>query len=117
MIPGIDFNEILTAFVDAFDSDDLEEMVRFRLDLKLRTIVAPGPDRRRIFKLLEWAEQRGLMVELIRAAYLERPNNPQIRELRNRTGVGGSGQTAPQDGGPRHLGRKACKGRGTGLPH
>jgi len=87
MIPGIDFNEILTAFVDAFDSDDLEEMVRFRLDLKLRTIVAPGPDRRRIFKLLEWAEQRGLMVELIRAAYLERPNNPQIREIYQKFGL------------------------------
>src|SRR5215472_18827892 len=87
MIPGIDFNEILTAFVDAFDSDDLEEMVRFRLDLKLRAVVPPGPDKRRIFKLLEWAEQRGLMVELIRAAYLERPNNPKIREVYQKFGL------------------------------
>ena len=87
MIPGIDFGEMLTAFLEAFDSDDLEEMVRIRLDQKLRAIVAPGPDKHRIFKLLEWAEQRGLMVELIRAAYLERPNNPKIREIYQKFGL------------------------------
>lgn len=87
MIPGIDFGEILSAFLDAFDSDDLEEMVRIRLDLKLRAVVPPGPDKRRIFKLLEWSEQRGLTDELIRAAYLERPNNPKIREIYQKFGL------------------------------
>ena len=77
MMPGVDFGEFQQALLDAFDEKELETLVRFRLNKRLGAIVGPGPTNYIIFQLLEWAEREGapVVIDLARAAYLERPRN------------------------------------------
>jgi trypsin-like peptidase/effector-associated domain 1 (EAD1)-containing protein len=89
MIPGVDFGEFQQALVDGFDPNTLEMFARIRLNLRLDRIVKPGSFDYVVFQLLTWAEQQGpsVVVDLARAAYLERPDRPQVRRIYEKFGL------------------------------
>jgi Trypsin-like peptidase domain/Effector-associated domain 1 len=89
MMPGVDFGEFQEALVDAFDKDDLEMLVRVRLNERLDTIVKPGAFKYITFQLLTWAEQQGTpaVVDLARAAYFARPRNAKLRRMYEKFGM------------------------------
>ena len=65
--------------------NDLQLLVRNEFDEfdeRLSDDVAPdSPFSKIVFDLLEWAEQRGQLVELLRAAAKERPNRPELADF------------------------------------
>jgi Trypsin-like peptidase domain/Effector-associated domain 1 len=87
MMPGVNFGEFQEALVQAFDRDDLEQMVRIRLNEDLDAIVGAGTKKIVAFRLLTWAERRGLVVNLARAVYLERPRNENIQRIYEKFGM------------------------------
>src|SRR5258706_3009701 len=89
MMPGVDFGEFQNALVDAFSSTDLQMMVRIRLNERLDRIVGAGPSDYVAFQLLSWAERQGapLVVDLARAAYLDRPRNEKLRRIYEKFGM------------------------------
>jgi hypothetical protein len=89
MIPGVDFGEFQQALVDGFNQDSLEGLVRKRLNVRLDTIVKPAPFEYVVFQLLSWAEQQGppVVVDLARAAYLERPHYDKVRRIYEKFGM------------------------------
>src|ERR1043166_5581353 len=86
MMRGVDFDEFLQALLEAFDEPELERLVRVRLNEDLATIVGPGPMQSRIFELLKWAERKGTVAELARAAHQERSNNEKILRVYEKLG-------------------------------
>ncbi len=87
MIPGLDVREFQTALLGAFDQDELEELVRMGLNESLRAIVAPAPTKHMVFKLIEWAERKGLLADLARAAYLEQPRDAKLQRVYEKFGM------------------------------
>ena len=89
MMAGVDFGEFQEALVDAFDKDDLEMLVRVRLNKRLDTIVKPGTFKHVAFQLLTWTEQQGTpaVIDLAWAAYLERPRNEKLRRIYEKFGL------------------------------
>jgi hypothetical protein len=89
MMPGIDFGEFQQALAENFDEPDLEMLVRVRLNERLHLIVKPGSLKYIAFQLLTWAEQQGapVVVDLARAAYLEKPYNDQLRHVYEKFGM------------------------------
>lgn len=78
---GVVMQEVRDALVGAFNQDSLTEMLRFRLDRDLFSVVPPGALNTVAFNLLRLAEQEGFEYELIEAAYQYRPKNARIREV------------------------------------
>jgi hypothetical protein len=89
MIPGVDFGEFQNALYDSFTRTDLEMMVRIRMNERLDRIVGEGPLDYIVFQLLSWAERQGtpVVVDLARAAYLDRPRNEQLRRVYEKFGM------------------------------
>jgi hypothetical protein len=88
MMPGVNLAEIQQAIVEAFSPNDLEQLVRVRLNERLDVIVnTNSPQRYIVFQLLTWAEQHGREVELMRAAYLARPGNDKVRRIYEKFGM------------------------------
>jgi hypothetical protein len=89
MMPGVNFGEFQNALAEAFSLTDLEMMVRIRLNERLDRIVAASPSDYVAFQLLSWAERQGtpVVVDLARAAYLERPRNEKLRSLYEKFGM------------------------------
>jgi hypothetical protein len=79
MMPGVDFEEFQEGILDAFDKDELAQLLRVRLNTRLDNVAAGGGFGKVVFDLLNWAERRGLEPDLARAAYLARPNNEKLR--------------------------------------
>lgn len=72
--------ELHAALGDAFDANGLEQLVRFKLGIKLNEIVNLTLGFNKVaFDLIEWAEQQGLTEALIRAVSVSRPDNPSVR--------------------------------------
>jgi len=101
MMNGVVLEEIVNALADAYDRDDLKQMLRFRMNERFDHLVRPGPFPHEVFNLVEWAERRGREVELVQAAYRDRPAKPSIRALYEKYGLATSldiqsaGQTIP----------------------
>jgi Trypsin-like peptidase domain/Effector-associated domain 1 len=81
MIPGSDFQEITTAITQAYDRDDLEDVLRRRLDVRLDLIVPPARFSKVVFDLVSWSERQGRIVELIRVTAQERPHNTDMERV------------------------------------
>ena len=60
----------------------LEQMLKFELDVNLTDIVGLSNGMSAIvFRLIEWAEERGRIEELVGAAYRDNPHNAMLREF------------------------------------
>jgi hypothetical protein len=67
---------------DAFDLASLQRMLLFRLQQRLDHITPADAELDTVvFRLVLWADQHGRMLELARAAALERPGRPDAQEL------------------------------------
>jgi len=71
------------ALCDAFDKNDLEELLSFRLEKSLDSIVGPGAFQTVVFKLIERAAREGWLGDLILAACDERPRNLSLQSFRS----------------------------------
>jgi hypothetical protein len=79
------------ALCNAFDYDSLSQLVLFRMDIRLRDIVAFGRMETVAFHLLESMEQEGRSYELMEAAYRERPQNTSLRAAYEAVGLAPQG--------------------------
>jgi hypothetical protein len=79
---GPELKQLHTALLSGFPTvDDLKQMVRFELDERLEQI-AGGQDLFDIvFNLIQWAEARGRLEQLIQAAQAWNAGNPQLQEF------------------------------------
>jgi hypothetical protein len=75
-------NQLIAALKSAYSASRLEQMLKLQLDVDLTDIVSLTSDRQTIvFRLVEWAEERGTTGDLVEAAYQDNPNNPALREF------------------------------------
>ena len=81
------FQVIVGALSDGFSEKSLREMLRPRLNVHLDTISVTGSLRNQVFDLVSWAERRGLLQELVRAAYRFNPRYPALAEVYARMGM------------------------------
>lgn len=82
------FKQLAAALVSAFPrKTDLERMLRFGMGENLATIAGDGALHDLSFRLLEWAESRGLTAQLVRAALDENPHNPELGQFAKVTGL------------------------------
>jgi hypothetical protein len=87
-LSGAQYQELQQAFLSAFRSnDELTRMVRFHLGESLAAIVAPGALAAVVFELIQWAESRGRLRELVAGALAENPGNPTLRDCAARLGL------------------------------
>ena len=87
MMPGVQYQEIWRAFTTGFSKRSLEQMLKFRLDLDLDSIVAGGSMQDVVFDLLGLAEREGWTTDLIRQGYLENPRNPDLLTIYRKYGL------------------------------
>jgi hypothetical protein len=79
---GNQLRRLHDALVDAFRSrNDLVRLVRFHLNENLETIVGAGPLSQTAFELIEWAQSRGRLGELLRGARAENSGNPLLAAI------------------------------------
>ena len=70
------------AVLHAFDANELEMLLRFKLDLRLDHIVnVNAPFTRIVFDLIEYLTEQKRLDELLKAVLAERPHNPLVRKL------------------------------------
>src|SRR5215213_3567862 len=81
-LKGKQLEVLRDALVSAFrDYDELKMILRFELDEKLQNYVDRGPMNRVVTELLEWAESKGKLDELIAGARAQNPGNPELRQF------------------------------------
>ena len=121
MMPGVTLGEIRDAIVDAYTVDDLEEVLRTYMNVRLDVEIPPGATGRRVFKLIEWADMRGLEVDLVRVLARARPRKASMQQIYKKYGMaipvlvqecGTALPTSPTDaadGGLEGLVRPTCR--------
>jgi len=78
-ITGRQTEELLNALLDVFDRSSLEQMLLFKLDVRLDSIVDPhGNMRKIVFELIAWARNHDKLLQLVEAAVQTRPANPRL---------------------------------------
>lgn len=80
-ITGLQKRSIQEALLDAFDEAELRQLCDFELDVRLDSIVEPGPLKDRAFHLVDWAVRYGRIPDLIEAAHKRNPGNPKVQAL------------------------------------
>jgi hypothetical protein len=73
--------KLYTAILAGFNGSDLEQLVRFELGERLDNLVPPGALSDVVLKLIDWAEKRDRVEDLIRAVQWARPANKEIQRL------------------------------------
>jgi len=63
---------------ERFNEADLKELTRFRLNVRLDHVVSGENFRQTAFQLIEWADQRGRLIDLARAVMAARPGVPDV---------------------------------------
>ncbi len=71
--------EFHKAVCDTFKQEDLEQLTRFRLNVRLDHIVRAENLVQTVFQLIEWAEQRGRLIDLARAVMAERDRVAKVQ--------------------------------------
>src|SRR4051812_37611524 len=85
---GVQFQDVCEALVEAFtDLDDLDQMLRYRLNIKRQNLVANGPLETVVFRLLEKAESRGWEIDLIQATFRHAPRNRKVATVYQKYGL------------------------------
>jgi hypothetical protein len=81
-ISGSQIQQLHEALLSAFPQESsLAQMVRFHLNVNLRSITDSSSMRETVFRLIEWAESRGLITELVNAALEANPNNSKLNAV------------------------------------
>jgi len=103
-LSGPQFEELLYALLDSFDVSSLEMMLRLALDVRLAEVVnTTQPMRSIVFRLIQWAQSQGCLVNLVEAAHRFNPGNPKLASFYN-TNLGGQRPAPPIQ--PPHPGKK-----------
>src|SRR5437879_495150 len=76
--------QLRDALCQAFNQDELEQMVLYKIGLVLFNFVQHGPLETVVFQFLELAEREGWLEALVRAAHISRPNNLSIQAVVDR---------------------------------
>src|SRR6476660_2729862 len=72
---GLQVKKLHHAILSGFSGSDLEQMMRLEMDERLDNIVPRDrPLNEIVFELIQWADQRGRINDLILAIQLARPN-------------------------------------------
>jgi V8-like Glu-specific endopeptidase len=87
MMRGVQYEEVWKVLYTGYSKKSLEQMLRFRLDIDLDSIVAGGPMRDIVFDLLSQAEREGWTTDLIREAYRYNPRNPDLLKIYEKYGL------------------------------
>ncbi len=87
MMPGVTFQEIRDAIIDAYTPQSLEETLLFQMNERLDDITLAADFGHRVFLLLKWAEKNGREVELVQAMAKERPRNAKMQEIYKKYGM------------------------------
>ncbi len=75
-----EYKDLQTALLSAFpNKTTLRQMVRFQLDENLDAIVGGETLEAVIFNLIEVAQSKGKLSQLITGAYQENPDNPELK--------------------------------------
>jgi hypothetical protein len=72
--------QLQAALLAAFSLDELRRLVRFVLDVDLEAISA-GDLEQRVFEVVDYAEQRGRVADLVAGAVRQNPGNEQMQAL------------------------------------
>ncbi|MEL6439087.1 MAG: effector-associated domain EAD1-containing protein [Cyanobacteria bacterium J06621_8] len=82
----INFEEVSTALVSGYRNyRELKRLTRLKLAINLQEIASDTlPIADVVLDLIEWAESNGTITDLISAAYKEKPNNAQIKDIYDR---------------------------------
>jgi hypothetical protein len=80
-LKGPQAEQLRDAILSAFSGADLEQLLRFDLNLRLGDIVPNGPMNQIVFNLIDWVERQGRTEELIQALQRSRPNNRQFQAV------------------------------------
>lgn len=80
-LSGQQKEQLQQAIVDAFDQEELKELLDFRLDLKLDHIAPGAGFDTVVFDVIQKAEREGWTADLLRAIAAKRPNRPDLRSL------------------------------------
>ena len=84
-LTGPEHRQLRDALISAYPSrSTLAQMVSFELNENLNTIVGDGGLSDVVFNLINWAESRGRLEELVTKARKANPGNPQLRAFAER---------------------------------
>jgi hypothetical protein len=83
-LSGLQLKVLRDSLVRAFDWTSLDMLLSDHLNKRLEDIAGSGPFNSLVIKVIDAAEMEGWTKDLIAAAQLERPDNPDIRELMSR---------------------------------
>jgi len=86
MMPGVQFQEVHKALLEAYNKASLRQMLRFRLDRDLEELVADATFSSMIFDLLALAEEEGWDTKLVREAHLQNPGNAALAAVYEKYG-------------------------------
>lgn len=64
----------------AFSLDELRRLVRYALDVDLDAISA-GATEQRVFEVVDYAEERGRVADLVTQAIRQNPGNEQLQAI------------------------------------
>lgn len=89
-LSGSQKQRLQDGLLDRFAANSLQQLLSFRLDVNLSTIVAPGALADQVFALIQTAEQEGWIADLLVAVSEARPGDPVFEKLKTELGVGKS---------------------------
>lgn len=79
---GRQMQRLCDALITAYSLDDLAQLLRFSLDLRLDAVVdVNAPFATVVFDLANWADRKGALADLVKAAAEDRPNSPELAAL------------------------------------
>ncbi len=81
-LTGKQLKQLHDALLSAFDRGDLQRMVRFELDENLGAIAGGGNLSETVFNLIQWAERRGRIGDIIQGAVNYNPDNHDLLAVR-----------------------------------
>ena len=82
-LSGKQKKELSDSILSAFSSySELKRLLVYELDIQLEVIISSSSDLQTVvFEIIQWAESRGKLGELVQAMYDENPNNLKIRNF------------------------------------
>jgi len=87
-MPGVTFKEIRDAIVDGYDPVSLTETLKFYMNINLAKQIPQNIDfEHQVFRLIEWAEQRGREVELVQVTARANPRNSRMQAIYKKYGL------------------------------
>jgi Effector-associated domain 1 len=89
-LTGPQYEQLETTMVRLFNTNSLQRLLLYRLDVTLGNVVAVGAWQQVVFDLINVAQQEGWLDDLLVAASEARPNHPALEALRAEIGLGKS---------------------------